>query len=89
MAAEIPCRIFEKPCGYGELLGFQENLRNDVIAGKSDGSVLFLEHEPVYTSGLRGKEEDFIKPVGNIPVFNVRRGGELTFHGPGQLGSIL
>lgn len=67
------------------MLEFQENLRSDVIAGKSKGCVLFLEHEPVYTSGLRGKEEDFIKPVGDIPVYSIRRGGELTFHGPGQL----
>ena len=85
MAAEIPCKIFAEPCGYGEILEFQENLRNDVIAGKSEGCVLFLEHRPVYTSGLRGREEDFIKPVGDIPVYNIRRGGELTFHGPGQL----
>lgn len=85
MAAEIPFRIFEDTCDYGEILEFQENLRNDVIAKKSNGCVLFLEHKPVYTSGLRGKEEDFIKPVGDIPVYNIRRGGELTFHGPGQL----
>ena len=85
MAADIPFRIFDQPCDYGEMLEFQENLRNDIIAKKSEGCVLFLEHEPVYTSGLRGKEEDFIKPVGDIPVFNIRRGGELTFHGPGQL----
>ena len=87
MAAEIeiPYRIFENTCDYGEILEFQENLRNEVIAKNSVGSVLFLEHKPVYTSGLRGKEEDFLKPVGDIPVYNIRRGGELTFHGPGQL----
>lgn len=85
MAAEIPFRIFEDPRDYGEILEFQENLRNDVIVKKSNGCVLFLEHKPVYTSGLRGKEEDFIKPIGDVPVYNIRRGGELTFHGPGQL----
>ncbi len=85
MAAEIPFRIFENSCDYGEMLEFQENLRSDVIAGKSKGCVLFLEHEPVYTSGLRGRKEDFLKPVGDIPVYSIRRGGELTFHGPGQL----
>ena len=85
MAAEIPFRIFENTCDYGEILEFQENLRNEVIAKKSNGCVLFLEHKPVYTSGLRGREEDFIKPIGDIPVYNIRRGGELTFHGPGQL----
>ena len=85
MAAEIKCIVFDKPEDYGKILELQENLRSDVISKKSEGRVLLLEHNPVYTSGLRGKEEDFIKPVGNIPVFNVRRGGELTFHGPGQL----
>ena len=85
MAADIPCRIFERPCDYGEMLEFQENLRNDVIARNSGGCVLFLEHNSVYTSGLRGKQDDFIKPVGDIPVYKIRRGGELTFHGPGQL----
>ena len=85
MVSEIPSKIFENSCNYGEILEFQENLRNDVIAKKSRGCVLFLEHQPVYTSGLRGKKEDFIKPIGDIPVYNIRRGGELTFHGPGQL----
>ena len=85
MADEIPCRIFDNPCDYGKILVFQENLRNDVIARKSEGCVLFLEHKPVYTLGIRGKDEDFLKPVGDIPVYNIRRGGELTFHGPGQL----
>ena len=85
MAAEIKCIVFDKPEDYGNILELQENLRSDVISKKSAGRVLLLEHNPVYTSGLRGREEDFIKPVGNIPVFNVRRGGELTFHGPGQL----
>lgn len=85
MAAEIPFRIFDKPQDYGRILEFQESLRNDVVAKKSAGSVLFLEHGPVYTSGIRGKDEDFLKPAGDIPVFSIRRGGELTFHGPGQL----
>lgn len=85
MAADIPFKIFDTPQDYGRILEFQEDLRNEVIAKKSGGCVLFLEHEPVYTSGLRGRQEDFLKPVGDIPVFNIRRGGELTFHGPGQL----
>lgn len=85
MAREIPCIFFSNPQDYGEILSYQESLRDSVIAGKSEGGVLFLEHFPVYTSGLRGKAEQFIGPVGDIPVFNIRRGGELTFHNPGQL----
>ena len=85
MATEIPCSFFSSPQDYGEILLYQESLRDSVIAKESEGEVLFLEHFPVYTSGLRGKTEQFIRPIGDIPVYNVRRGGELTFHNPGQL----
>jgi len=43
-----------------------------------------LEHEPVYTLGLNGKSEHVLNP-GLIPVVNVDRGGQVTYHGPGQL----
>lgn len=70
---------------YGTMLGIQEKTREDVIAGKHNGMIYFLEHSPVYTSGLRGTEEQILKPLNGVPVFNIRRGGELTWHGPGQL----
>jgi lipoyl(octanoyl) transferase len=43
-----------------------------------------LEHFPVYTLGLNGKQEHLLSP-GNIPVIQCDRGGQVTFHGPGQL----
>ena len=43
-----------------------------------------LEHEPVFTLGLAGKTEHLLDP-GNIPVHKVDRGGQVTYHGPGQL----
>ncbi len=43
-----------------------------------------LEHEPVYTLGLNGKDAHLLN-TGNIPVVNVDRGGQVTYHGPGQL----
>lgn len=43
-----------------------------------------LEHPPVYTLGLAGKPEHLLAP-GNIPVYRVDRGGQVTYHGPGQL----
>ncbi len=42
------------------------------------------EHEPVYTQGLNGREQHLIN-TGNIPVVQVDRGGQVTYHGPGQL----
>lgn len=42
-----------------------------------------VEHEPVFTQGQAGKEEHLLAP-GNIPVVKVDRGGQVTYHGPGQ-----
>jgi lipoyl(octanoyl) transferase len=42
-----------------------------------------LEHPPVFTLGLAGKREHLLSP-GDIPVFNIDRGGQVTYHGPGQ-----
>lgn len=43
-----------------------------------------VEHPPVFTQGLNGKEENILNP-GDIPVVQVDRGGQVTYHGPGQL----
>jgi lipoyl(octanoyl) transferase len=44
----------------------------------------FLEHEAVFTQGLNGKSEHLLDP-GDIPVVGIDRGGQVTYHGPGQL----
>jgi lipoyl(octanoyl) transferase len=46
--------------------------------------VWFLQHTPVFTLGRNGKQEHLID-TGNIPVIQVDRGGQVTYHGPGQL----
>jgi lipoyl(octanoyl) transferase len=43
-----------------------------------------LEHPPVFTMGLNGKEKHLLS-TGTIPVINIDRGGQVTYHGPGQL----
>ena len=43
-----------------------------------------LEHDPVFTLGLAGKREHVLAP-GDIPVVHIDRGGQVTYHGPGQL----
>ena len=50
----------------------------------SEDEIWVLQHEPVFTQGQAGKEEHLIAP-GDIPVLNVDRGGQVTYHGPGQL----
>jgi lipoyl(octanoyl) transferase len=44
----------------------------------------FLEHPPVFTQGMNGKAEHLLAP-GDIPVVPIDRGGQITYHGPGQL----
>jgi lipoyl(octanoyl) transferase len=44
----------------------------------------FLEHAPVFTQGLNGRPEHVLAP-GDIPVVRIDRGGQVTYHGPGQL----
>lgn len=50
--------------------------------------VWLLEHEPVFTQGQAGKPEHVLMP-GNIPIIQTDRGGQVTYHGPGQLVMYL
>ena len=59
--------------------GFTET-RNAI----TQDEIWVMEHHPVYTQGLNGKAENIIDP-GNIPVIQTDRGGQSTYHGPGQL----
>ena len=58
---------------------------NGLSGSKNGGDQLWIcEHPPVYTQGLAGKVEHVLNP-GNIPVVQTNRGGQVTFHGPGQV----
>lgn len=48
-----------------------------------------LEHPPVYTAGIAGKPEHWPRVDNGIPVVRVDRGGQITYHGPGQLVAYL
>lgn len=50
----------------------------------TDDEFWLLEHEPVFTLGQAGKPEHVLAP-GDIPVIRVERGGQVTYHGPGQI----
>jgi lipoyl(octanoyl) transferase len=61
----------------------QRRLHEAVVGGDEPDTVLLLEHPSVYTAGKRTKPQD--RPVDGTPVVDVDRGGEITWHGPGQL----
>lgn len=55
---------------------------------QSDDEIWLVEHPPVFTQGLNGKPQHIHNP-GEIPVIPVDRGGQVTYHGPGQLVAYL
>lgn len=77
-------KISNTPVPYEEALAFQEQRVADIIAGKAGPCVWFLEHPPLYTSGTSAKADGLVDPE-RFPVYNAGRGGEYTYHGPGQL----
>jgi lipoyl(octanoyl) transferase len=56
----------------------------DARAAATPDELWFLEHPPVFTLGMNGKREHVLAP-GDIPVIHTDRGGQVTYHGPGQL----
>jgi lipoyl(octanoyl) transferase len=70
---------------YEHALAWQRQLAEDRIAGRLDHDVLLLlEHPPVVTLGRNSHAAHLLQPQG-VDVFEVERGGDVTFHGPGQL----
>ncbi|GAA2184552.1 hypothetical protein GCM10009785_32940 [Brooklawnia cerclae] len=61
----------------------QERVHNEVQRGARDDTVLFCEHEPVYTAGRQARPDEY--PWDGTPVVEIPRGGKVTWHGPGQL----
>ena len=70
---------------YTEAAALQERLRDRVRAGELPETMLLLEHPPVYTVGRRTAGADLPLPSVGIEVVATPRGGQLTYHGPGQL----
>ena len=70
---------------YQEALAWQRELADDRIAGRQPHDLLvLLEHPPVVTLGRNSHATNLLRPDG-VDVFEVERGGDVTFHGPGQL----
>ena len=64
----------------------QKNIHADRIAGKDQDTLLLVEHTPVYTFGKNADENHLLQHYPeNVPIFHIERGGDITFHGPGQL----
>ncbi|WP_245890819.1 lipoyl(octanoyl) transferase LipB [Albidovulum aquaemixtae] len=69
--------------GYADTLVAMEARVAEIAAGRADEAVWLLEHPPLYTAGTSAREADLTDP-GRFPVFTAGRGGQYTYHGPGQ-----
>ena len=70
------------PVAYQEAVDFMEARVADIHAGQAEEMVWLLEHPPLYTAGVSARSDDLIDP--RFPVFQTGRGGQYTYHGPGQ-----
>ena len=68
---------------YNECWAHQREVHAEVSAHQRPNTVIYVEHDPVYTAGRRTRKEAY--PFDGTPVVPVDRGGEITWHGPGQL----
>ena len=68
---------------YPDALRIMEDRANAIAAGEANEAIWLVEHPPLYTAGTSAKSADLIDPD-RFPVFEARRGGEYTYHGPGQ-----
>jgi lipoyl(octanoyl) transferase len=78
----VEWRISAGPVPYPEAVAAMESRAADIADGKAAERVWLLEHPSLYTSGTSGKEGDLLDP--RFPLFTTGRGGQLTYHGPGQ-----
>lgn len=68
---------------YAEAHAFMERRAADIRAGAAPERVWLVEHPPLYTAGTSADAADLIDPQ-RFPVFETGRGGQYTYHGPGQ-----
>lgn len=78
----IEWRGSDSPVPYPEAVAAMEARAADIASGRAGELVWLLEHPPLYTSGTSGRNEDLLDP--RFPLFTTGRGGQLTYHGPGQ-----
>ena len=71
---------------YKSVLSLQKKLQKQRIAGNIKDTLILVEHEPVYTLGKNANRHHLLQSRDkSVEVYNIERGGDVTFHGPGQL----
>jgi lipoyl(octanoyl) transferase len=84
----VEWRISAGPVGYPAALAAMEARVAAIRAGEAPELVWLLEHPPLYTAGTSARAQDLLAPQ-RFPVFDAGRGGQYTYHGPGQRVAYL
>lgn len=79
----VEWRISQNPVGYDDAVAFMEQRVAAIAAGEAGECVWLLEHPALYTAGTSAQAGDLLAPS-RFPVHTTGRGGQYTYHGPGQ-----
>ena len=80
---EIIIQNWGKDVEFKQSWDRQRELHHKIVFENHPNTVVLLEHQSVYTAGRSTKPED--RPIDSSPVFDIDRGGRITWHGPGQI----
>jgi lipoyl(octanoyl) transferase len=78
----VEWKISDRPVSYPDALALMEARAAAIAEGMAAEQVWLLEHPPIYTAGTSAKDSDLIEA--RFPVYRTGRGGQFTYHGPGQ-----
>ena len=81
-AGPVEWRISDAPVDYAAALAAMDERVAAIAAGRAAEQVWLLEHPPLYTAGTSARDDELIEA--RFPVHKVGRGGQFTYHGPGQ-----
>ncbi|HRJ60229.1 MAG TPA: lipoyl(octanoyl) transferase LipB [Azospirillaceae bacterium] len=81
--AGVEWRISDEPVPYDQAMAEMDARVAAIRAGTAPELVWLLEHPPLYTAGTSARDEDLLD-AGRFPVYRAGRGGQYTYHGPGQ-----
>ena len=79
----VAWRISDAPVGYDAAVAWMEARADAIARGLAPECVWLLEHPALYTAGTSAREADLVAPT-RLPVHRTGRGGQYTYHGPGQ-----
>jgi lipoyl(octanoyl) transferase len=80
--APVEWRVSDGLVPYADAVAFMEARVDAIASGTASEQVWLLEHPPLYTAGTSAKDADLVAT--RLPVLRTGRGGQVTYHGPGQ-----